>query len=605
MTSKISLVNLGKQSAKHNLAIAALLELIYFCSLPLAFLMMLYGVKQQYSSYMGMQETELAVRMAQNATDFLGYNAAGIVLACMCAVLLGIWQFKYLHNAQQMDFYHSFSVKRESFFWVQYLAGFVMWAFIFLINLILAIGIASWNGLMTGELWILTGKMFFIQLISFLMMYGFMILAMMLTGKILVAILGMAVFVLYGPGVSILEKSLCDIFLLSYSTEYMSRDAYAHMSPLGVLIKMFGKYTDQQRVGEWLLAILLTGILTAVISILLYKKRGSEMAGQAMAFPLLARIIKFLLLIPLSLVTGLLFYSMMEYDKLWLFVGTGFGFLLFSGVIEFIYCMDIREIFRDKKQMLISAAVTVAILAGFRFDVIGFDRNLPKQSQVQSMEIGMTELLGNVMNPYVTHVYEKIYVTDDPSYQEDYVWVESVNNPSVQVPEEDISRMYELLECRLTREELLADSDFQARENCTPVNCVFHMKNGSEKARTYWIDLEVETEYLKSYFEDPEIRKILIPILSLSEENLVKMEIYLQENSFTLEGAEAREVFKIFREEWENISFDEITGSNASSIELDILYTGEDGRVYGKQFWPNDAFSKTKECIEKLMEEKN
>ena len=602
MTSKISLVNLGKQSAKHNLAMAALLELLYFCTLPLAFLMMVQ-TWQRDLAYLG--ETEAAVQMVNNVTAALGYQPEILILGCICAALLGIWQFKYLHNAQQVDFYHSFPVKREELFWVQYLTGFVMWAGIYAINLLLAIAVAAWNGLMTGELWILIGKTFVLQMIGFLVIYSFMILAMMLTGKILVAILGMAVFILYGPGVSILQKSLSDIFLVSYSIEYLSRYEYSLLSPFGAVIRVFTKFQSQQRVGEWLLALLLTAVLVAVISMLLYRKRGSEMAGHAMAFPGPARIIKFLLLIPLSLVTGVLFYSFTGSDKLWILVGSVFGFILFSALIEFIYCMDIREIFRDRKQMVLSAVAVVAVLAGFRYDVIGFDRNLPNQSQVESVEVSMSEFLGNVMNPYITYIYEK---ADAPqSSQDEYYWVETVNESGFPVPQEELSGLYELLETRMGREEILADKNYEARDNWSVVNCTFHMKNGKEKSRTYWLNRDEENAFLKKCFEDPTIRKTLLPVLSLPKEKVEKMKVTLGNDYCELEEKDAREVFEIFCEEWEKISFEEIVDGSLDSemIELEIVYTGEDGRYYGKQFWVGDGFEKTRERLKQLSTGEN
>lgn len=598
MTSKISLVNLGKQSAKHNLAVVALLELLYFCTLPLAFIMMLQSWERAYSY---MKETEAVMQIGKNVTEVLGYQPESLILVCICAAFLGMWQFKYLHNAQQIDFYHSFAVKREGLFWVQYLTGFVMWLSIYVFNLILAVAAAALNGLVTGELWILIGKTLILQIVSFFVIYSFMILAMMLTGKILVAILGMAVFVLYGPGVMIIGQSLADMFLVSYNMEYLSKYEYAMFSPLGAIARIYIKFRSQNRMGEWLPVLFLMAVLIAVIGMVLYRKRGSETAGHAMAFPILARVIKFFLLIPLSIFSGMLFWSLTGENGLWLIVGTAFGFILFSALIEFIYCMDIREIFRDKKQIILSAATVVVILAGFRFDVIGFDRKLPKQSGVESVDISMSEFLGNVMNSYVTYIYEKY---DTPqSQQAEFYWAEAENDSGIPIPKEQIPELYELLETRMGREEILADQNYDARINWSVVNCTFHMKNGREISRTYWLNREEENLFLKKFFEDPQIRKTLLPILSLPEEKVEKMKASMGEKSWELGEKEAREAFRIFSEEWENVSFEEIVDSKADSemIELEIIYTGEDGRSYGKQFWIGDEFEKTRECLKRTQ----
>ena len=109
--------------------------------------------------------------------------------------------------------------------------------------------------------------------------------------------------------------------------------------------------------------------------------------------------------------------------------------------------------------------------------------------------------------------------------------------------------------------------------------------------------------FLKKCFEDPTIRKTLLPVLSLPKEKVEKMKVTLGNDYCELEEKETREAFEIFCEEWEKISFEEVVDGKLDSemVELEIIYTGEDGRYYGKQFWVGDGFEKTRERLKQFL----
>lgn len=123
---------------------------------------------------------------------------------------------------------------------------------------------------------------------------------------------------------------------------------------------------------DLLIAIVLISALICGLCLYLYRMRASEKAGRPMAFHGIARVVKFLLVVPVTLICTVCFYFVTGNNILWEIFGLIFSLLLISGIIEFIYRMDIREMFRDKKQIALSGVVTLAILAVFQFDLDGF-----------------------------------------------------------------------------------------------------------------------------------------------------------------------------------------------------------------------------------------
>ena len=79
----------------------------------------------------------------------------------------------------------------------------------------------------------------------------------------------------------------------------------------------------------------------------------------------------------------------------WAWFGLVFGVVLFHAIIDIIYEFDFRALFHHWKQMLIFlCAAAVAVFAGFRADIFGYDSDAPDQSQVEAVGL-WTELTRN------------------------------------------------------------------------------------------------------------------------------------------------------------------------------------------------------------------
>ena len=91
------------------------------------------------------------------------------------------------------------------------------------------------------------------------------------------------------------------------------------------------EHPTRMAVIAWAVAALLFGL-----GMFLYRKRPSEAAGRAMAFKVSEPVIRFLLVVPITLFSGMIFRSILN-DDIWTVFGLLCGLLITSCLIEIIY----------------------------------------------------------------------------------------------------------------------------------------------------------------------------------------------------------------------------------------------------------------------------
>ncbi|MBQ9156333.1 MAG: hypothetical protein IJ137_06105 [Eubacterium sp.] len=112
------------------------------------------------------------------------------------------------------------------------------------------------------------------------------------------------------------------------------------------------------------------------------------MAGKAMAFPRMKTALKIIMVVPAALFAGLVLYEMtLAHSRIWLLAGIFLGAVLFHGLVESIYQLDVRGLWSHRKQMLVTVALSFALAMVFWLDLSGYDSYLPKMGSIKSMNI--------------------------------------------------------------------------------------------------------------------------------------------------------------------------------------------------------------------------
>lgn len=610
MTSKISSVNLLKESIKRNLAFAVLLMLVYFCYFPVGGLLVLNNI-----SYTGGMNDRWTWELAM----FGSRNVLLLAVTISVAVLMGILQFSYSHSQRKTDFYHSLPIKREKLFLIQYAAGILIWLVPYAVNSLIFWFLCTVRGVDGVGVQMMKG--FVIHIVCYLLAYSCMIFSMMLTGKIFVAVTGVLVISGYAPGMYALIDSLM-ITHFSTFTGLPEEPVSVKLTPVWAFL-CSGKYLLSDSAVfpvRMTLAALLTALLITIVCICLYRRRRSEAAGNAMAFESAARAIKFLIVVPGALVCYLFLRLASNDSILWGIFGLLMGLLIFSALVEFIYCMDIREVFKDKWQLLFTGAICLAIAAEFCFDLTGFDQWIPKEAEVESAEISMEGI-----------PLDGFRYLEDASH-----FSRMVHKDDIQIGEENMENLLELVKYsgEMAGFEDTADenggvynwrgSTYYTDEEQVIYRCrlevTWHLRNGKTKKRGYTISRKIWEEYFEEIWEDPEIQEECYPFLKAEEEDILEIRtgshlyntVYYNMGQWkecadnTAEMAytgDKGEFLAALKEDFRNVtvSFYDKAGEE-EDMDVQIIYRDQDQKVYWEYLTITDDFPKIKALLMKSAE---
>ena len=514
MTSKISSAKLLKEAVKRDGAVAILLVIGYFCYYPIGGMLLLHDSCFDSAN---MNSSANTVHMFGMANPFLYCVTFG------AALLLGIIQFSYLHSPEKVDFYHSLPVRREKLFCIRYAAGILVWLAPFAVNLLLFAAVCAGRGVAVTEagaaIPALLASGMVTHIACFLLVYSMTALAMLLTGKIFAAIAAVIVLCGYVPAIRLLQEVLMEFFFSTfYAAQDIGKSLAVQCTPVYAYIRICQDVMDQVFPTDLVIAITLISALICLLCLYLYRRRGSEMAGKPMAFDAIARVVKFLLVVPVTLICTVFFYAVTDNNILWEIFGWIFSLLLISGIIEFVYRMDIREAFRDKKQIILSGVVSLAILAVFQLDLLGYDRWLPEKSEVES--VGLS-------NSHALMLYSDIGAYDQFVAKDGTVVLSWRGNVGVEQDmtleggSADMDALFELVE----HSENFSGASVSQPDSWNyywyRVTVTWHLKDGTEKVRSYEYTNESLVEWLSPLWETEEHRNQVNPVLNIQPEDVL------------------------------------------------------------------------------------
>ncbi|HOO28347.1 MAG TPA: hypothetical protein PLU43_07765, partial [Lachnospiraceae bacterium] len=132
------------------------------------------------------------------------------------AVLLAITGFAYLFSKKKVDLYHSIPVKREKLFMASYLSGILIYLGMYAVKTAAVIMVAAGRGFFTKEAGMVYLHTVLGNVIHFLLIYHVIIIAVMLTGNLLVSIAASGVLLLYGFIISQVLRELSSMYFCTY-----------------------------------------------------------------------------------------------------------------------------------------------------------------------------------------------------------------------------------------------------------------------------------------------------------------------------------------------------------------------------------------------------
>lgn len=343
-------------------------------------------------------------------TENVEYSEIFAVCAAFFAILFAVQGFCFLYDRRKLDLYMSVPVSGPKRFVMIWLNGIVMFGLCYLVNLALCWGIGAAFGVMNAELLAGSVLAFFINMLAFTAMYHLALLAVMLVGNVLTALLGCGVFFVYEAVVRMLIKGLKSTFFVSFYDDRMSslpwltpfagymnfvNRIWYHASSVGGYSSIEFYSADVQ--DKWCSALaaeagmlILAAALSGLLSYLLFRKRKTESCHQAIAFPALKPVIEFFLLVPFAVLAAMFVSSTAQDDNFFLFAGGFGGILIGHALIQIVCEKELKAIVRKKASAVCSLIAAALVLCVFRFDLIGFDSYLPKREKIESVSVTLS-----------------------------------------------------------------------------------------------------------------------------------------------------------------------------------------------------------------------
>ena len=536
MTSKNLFFKLMKEDLKRKVWAVGLAFLSFFFWMPVMTAMRVSDVYQMYDRWIKngttfgegiTAESRLAEKLLDVVADTVGMgNPLNACTIAVAAVVLASTGFMYVHSRKQMDFYHSIPVRREQIFAVKYLNGILIIFSTYLVNMLLAFGVLAVNRVDLSVVVPAGLTAFAVHMGGFLINYGLMVIAVMLTGNFFISILGGIVLFAYVPAIIALAQGLMYLFFETVNFRGVDTELiYVRTSPIAyyVYVVVEGTGMDMAKYGSLMGrvgACLGVGAVMAIIAMFLYKKRPSESAGKSMAFKVSKTPIKILLVVPITIAAAVLFWNI-YYSLPWAVFGFVIGVVVTHCIVEIIYHFEFRKLFSNLHHMGISAVLALIIIAVFRFDLLGYDTYLPKEKDFESASV----YAGNLQdwndyglpyqydNGYGTsrswrYVQGNEYVAENMKVT-DYAVIERLAVAGIG----DAKRVKEL---RYSKQ----DDTAHQKDYWTTLEVGYRLNNGKKAYRNYTVNVTELREVFDELYAMEEYKCGTNPILSYEVDNI-------------------------------------------------------------------------------------
>lgn len=506
---------LQRQLCRRRLWMIAAVVLYMVMYYPVAVVMLIARSDEIAKTQQMTQTRALSQRLAEVGT-WIGMRQSFVWVIVLMAVILAIHGFSYLFSMEKQDFYDSQPVSRMERFWNIYANGFLIFEIPMVLCLLLSTALAAaMNGMNTVVFLDAMIQMGRVTLIFFAS-YSVGILAVMLTGNLIVSGI-MTAFLLFADRVyqelfqsfqTMFYKTYCyygkedPSFLLSpwYNAQepsrWLSRNYIWQYSPTtGELLRSL--LADCWRAD---LVMLLAGAVLLWIGVWLYRRRREEYAGMTVIYRPVRTLVRILISVAAGLFAGVVIINLFNSPTsrtgtVFMLVGVVVAAVLCSGVVEMVYDLDIWKFFGKFWEIAAAAVLAAGIFALFRYDVLGYDRYVPKAEEIKSAAL---------------------YVYNDSSF---YYPMDSNPNDSVN-DEQHVMEDMELTDIpallAVTRPAMEAQRTMSADGNSNgwSAEVCYRLKNGRSVYRSILIPYDTDAEVLDRIVASDAYKEGVFPIYS-------------------------------------------------------------------------------------------
>ena len=401
MTSKRLFFNACREDLRHKVWMIALSFLVSILAHPVSCLMSWDEFRQYKEMLESMgwppkeQVKDILLMYGREMLTLSGIVAMGV------AIVAGLAAFHFLFHKNSVDMYHSLPVKRRMLFGVCYVDGFLIWLVPCLVCMCLSSFIMGrfMREYLGAEAAVrLVGTVavcVFVSAVIFLLVYNLILVAVMLSGNILNALVSMLILGLGGISVWGVEYMFFELYMNTFSPRSWGEWGAVYSSPFVSAAALLVRSVDDMyriltkaEVCKMLLIDLGIAGLLGLCAGYLYVRRPSEHAEQGMR----SRAVSALFRIGCGIAAGMcgwvIFILMAgEASVVWGGFGAVLTGALVFGALDIIFRMDFKAFFSHKLQMACTVALSVLICLCFYQDWFGYDAYLPPKEEIAEASV--------------------------------------------------------------------------------------------------------------------------------------------------------------------------------------------------------------------------
>lgn len=526
--------------------------------------------------------------LTSTAMHYLGVgNSALVLLTIMLAILCGISGFYYLQSKKKVDFYHSLPVKRESLFSSIYIIGIAIYVIPYLVSLAIGFVIVGTNGAFGSSVWIEAWKAFGVNLLNYCITYTVVIIAVLLTGQLIVSILASGVFLAYGPVVAILIGSLKGTYFDTYYEYGSITESFLYRcSPISAYTNMTNAVYEKTLPFSSALIYMAVAIALIILAVFLYRKRSSEAAEKAISFQVLQPYIKIAISIPIGLWSGIIFTSLMNANSsFWLVFGMICGYLLCSCIMEIIYHFDFKAAFKSRVSLLVGAVLMFAIFSTYKWDLLQYDQYIPSKDKIESMSIALSGI--------DTNLEFRVYNEDNSRYKISYM--DRIGYAFKYMNLKDKDAAYEIAKMAVEGDTLLNEEEIDSGSNYDKymsIQVQYRLNSGRHIYRSYTIAVEPYFDLLNQLYQNKEYKEGAFPIYTMKEVTNVICYSEFQKLSITLTEEEKAQLLSLYRDELLALSLEDVR-NEIPLATIDFGYTTDENDVISYSALVYPSFTRT------------
>lgn len=343
-------------------------------ALPLLLIFTLAQARSQYLFYgVGV---ELSYHLSSQADSFMMASMIFFVLPLLWlfALIFTVTLFRYLHDKRSVDLYHSLPVRRENLLLGRLAAEITSLAAPFLAALLVCFLVLLIFGVSVDAATIWARALFF--LLDTLALIALMIFFLVCCGTVFDAAVSTIAFCGGLPLLVLLSTEYVGKALPGYAGDSVPYALYRGMNPFLGAMALRNELTAP--VQLWWLFYAAALLIAAVF---LYRKRPSEAAENAFAFPIPRVLIRFLISASFGMLLGLLVYSI--YPSFPFLISVLLGALLAHLAIETVYRRGVKGIWKTMRAYAVVVALFIVFTLVCSTGCFGYTTRIPAVDDVK------------------------------------------------------------------------------------------------------------------------------------------------------------------------------------------------------------------------------